>query len=517
MNITVVCKQIQAQSVDAIVVNLCEDVSLNSGASAAVDTALGSSDGIPGSGALSRIIALGDFRGRLNEVALIYGNGLIPATRVIVVGLGKRESLSAERVRQASATAIRKARDLGCKRVASVVHGAGTGGMDPRIAARATVEGTLAGAYQFRDHRSKSDDTQRIAEMLLVEQDRNKIDAIKSGAREGEIIAGAINTARRWVNLAPNALNPQVLADEARKEAQRIGLSCDVLGEAEIRQLGMGALLAVSQGSVNPPRFVVLDTAPDSGTEPDLLLIGKGVTFDSGGYSIKTAEGMLSMKGDMAGAAAVIAATLALHELKAPRRIVALAPMVENMISGGATRPGDVITTMAGITVEIVNTDAEGRLILADAIHYAKRFRPRAIVDIATLTGVSATAMGEGMAASLISNNDGLCARLLSASESSGERMWRMPLYAEYGDKIKSDYADIKNTGGSKGGLGASAYFLKRFIDHSAAGEATAAPAWAHIDMAGMAFASDTRGTHVRGASGFGVRALIELGLIREQ
>ena len=212
-----------------------------------------------------------------------------------------------------------------------------------------------------------------------------------------------------------------------------------------------------------------------------------------------------------------IAATLALHELKALRRIVALAPMVENMISGGATRPGDVITTMAGITVEIANTDAEGRLILADAIHYAKRFRPHAIVDIATLTGVSAMAMGEGVAASVISNNDGLCARLLSASESSGERMWRMPLFAEYADKIKSDYADVKNTGGSKGGLGASAYFLKRFVDHSAAGEHATPPAWAHIDMAGMAFSSDTRGASVRGASGFGVRALIELGLSAER
>jgi len=516
MKISVLNKQIQATPADALVVNLFEGVQVPGGATGAVDTALGASDGIPGDGAISQLIKLGDFKGKLNEIAVVYTHGLIPSPRVIVVGLGKAGELTLDRVRQASGSAIRKARDLGCKSVATIVHGAGIGGLDTQQAARATAEGAVMAEYQFREHRAKPENGKNIDSLLLVEYDPKKIDAVSAGLREGEIIGNGVNSARTLMNRAPNVLNPVAMAEYVLEMAVRVGLKCTILTETEIKENNMGGIIAVSQGSANAPRFVVLEHNPtgsmaqssSSQSQKPLVFVGKGVTFDTGGISLKDPGGMEAMKGDMGGAAAVIGAMQAVAELNLPRHVIGLVPMVENMPSDRAYRPGDVITMMSGLTVEILSTDAEGRMILADALHWAKRYEPAGVVDLATLTGACVIALGEGVAAGLFVNQDGWAKQLLGAADKAGERLWQLPLYSEYGDKIRGDFAEIKNTGGRYGGVGTSAYFLKRFAEDEKGNDAYP---WGHIDMAGMTFSNETRGYQGKGAMGYGVRMLVEL------
>jgi leucyl aminopeptidase len=504
--LTVLNKQIQATPADAIIVNLFEGVTTPGGATGAVDTALGASDGVPGDGLISKLLQLGDFKGKFNDTAVIYTNGLIPAPRVIVVGLGKSKDFSLDRLRQASGTAVRKARELGCKRVATIVHGSGIGGMNPREAAQATVEGALLGTYQFNEHKSKKGNGKQLDEIMVVEYDKAKLDEVQAGAFAGQATANGVNAARTLINRAPNALHPVAFAEQAQAMAQRVGLKCTVFTEKEIAEHNMGGIQAVAQGSAQPARLVIWEHNPDATGEP-LVFIGKGVTFDTGGISIKPSEGMQNMKADMAGAAAVFGAMQAIAELKLPQRVIGMIPLVENMPSDRAFRPGDVITMMSGLTVEIISTDAEGRMILADALHYAKRYKPRGVVDLATLTGACVIALGDGVAAGVFSNNDDWAQTVLRAADAQGEKLWQLPLYAEYGDKIRSDYAEIKNSGGRNGGVGTSAYFLKRFVEE---GEDDAYP-WAHIDMAGMMFSDSTRGYQVKGGMGYGVRMLIQL------
>ncbi len=506
MKISVIQKQIQALPADALIVNWFEGAMTPTGAAGAVDSALGATDGIPGDGMLSRLIKLGDFKGKHNEVAVLYTNGLIPSPRVILVGLGSKDKLTPDRVRQASGTAVRKARDLGCKHVTSVVHGGGIGGLDVRIAAQATIEGAVMGAYQFREYKSGANG-KAIDELTLVEFNPARQQAVRSGAQDGEIIAQGVNTARTLINRAPNHLTPALLADAAREISTASGLTATILDEVGIAQLKMGGIMAVAQGSASRPRFVVLDSAPDNKTPP-LVLVGKGVTFDSGGISLKDPAGMESMKADMGGAAAVLGAMQAIGQLHLPQRVIALLPMVENMPSGRSFRPGDVVTMMSGLKVEIISTDAEGRMILADALHYAQRYQPRAVVDLATLTGACVVALGEGVAAGLFSNDDAFAMQLLKSAAAAGERLWQLPMFPEYGEKIKSDVADIKNSTGRTAGIGTSAWFLKRFIETEQGKDAFP---WAHIDMAPMMFNTENKGYQLHGAMGFGVRTLVEL------
>ncbi len=507
--VTILNKQIQATPADAIIVNLFEGVTVPAGATGAVDTALGSSNGVPGRGLISQLLQLGDFKGRLNDTAVVYTHGLIPAPRVIVAGLGKHKDFTLDRLRQASGAAVRKARDLGCKRVATIVHGSGIGGMDVRDAAQATVEGALLGTFQFAEHKSrigKNGNDKALDEIIVVEYDSAKLDAVQAGAQAGEIVADGVNAARALINRSPNVLHPASFAQLAQEMAQRVGLKCTVLTEKEIAEQHMGGIQAVAQGSAQPARVVIWEHNPGDAAAP-LVFIGKGVTFDTGGISIKAGEGMQNMKADMSGAAAVFGAMQAIAELKLPGRVIGITPLVENMPSDRAYRPGDVITMMSGLTVEILSTDAEGRMILADALHYAKQYKPRGVVDLATLTGACVIALGEGMAAGVFSNDDDWVKAVLRAADAQGERLWQLPLYAEYGDKIRSDYAEIKNSGGRMGGVGTSAYFLKRFVEE---GDEDAYP-WAHIDMAGMMFSDSARGYNVKGGMGYGVRTLVEL------
>jgi leucyl aminopeptidase len=427
---------------------------------------------------------------------------------VIVVGLGKVADINLDRVRQASAWSARRARDLGCKTIATVAHGAGTGQIAAAVAAQAVVEGVLLGLYEWREHRNAPRERGPLESLTLVEFDESKLAAIESGARAGESIAAGVNRARDLLNEPPNYLLPKNLADAAEKMAQETGVKCVVHDSEWMREQKMGALLAVTQGSVNPPQFVELDYR-GADTAP-IIFVGKGITFDSGGISLKPAEGMEAMKNDMGGAAAVIGAVEAVARLKLPLHVMGLIPTCENLPSGTAYRPADVLTARNGKTIEVISTDAEGRLILADALCYAADFKPQAVIDLATLTGACVIALGENVAAGFFCNDDDLARQIKIASNNTNEKLWRLPLYDEYRDKIRTDNADIKNTGGRYGGVGSSAVFLEEFTSYP----------WAHWDIAGMA--TDTVGYTpltprvrlpyvIRGGTGFGVRALVEL------
>jgi leucyl aminopeptidase len=503
MELRVQAGQLGDAAADTLVVNLFQGQAEPAGATAAVDRAAG--------GAVSRLLASGDFTGKLNQVAALYppaGAGSPAAQRVIVVGLGKREELTLDRVRQASATVSRKARDLGARRLATIVHGAGAGALDPAAAAQALVEGALLGLYRYDALKSRRDDeaaSRALDELIVVELDAQKLPAIEAGVARGRILAESTTFARTLVNQPGNVLPPAALAEEAQRMAAETGLRFEALGPEQLAELGMGALLGVAQGSEQPPRFIILEHAPDGpgGTagQPPVVLCGKGVTFDTGGISIKSGDGMWEMKTDMGGGAAVIGALRALALLKAPQRTIGLVPAVENMPSGKAIRPGDVLRAMDGQTIEIISTDAEGRLILADALAYAHRYHPAALLDVATLTGGVITALGHG-AAGVMANNPDVVARLQRAADLTGEKVWELPLWDdEYKKSIRSDVADMKNAGSRAGSAIAGGMLLKQF-----AGQAP----WAHLDIAGMAWAESDSPYKPKGATGYGVRLLAE-------
>ena len=499
MEIGVVAGSIQETEDELIVVNLFEGVETAGGATAAVDMALG--------GAIGEAIAAGDFRGKKGEVAIFYTGGAIPARRVLVVGLGPQDQFSLDAVRWAAAAAAQQARRLGVNSFSSIVHGGGAGGFPLEAAAQAVVEGTILGLYDYRELKNEPPDRPDPERFTLVQFDPAKVEAVEAGAGMGEIAAEAACLARDLVNRPANYATPSELADVAFEIAGGFGsMRCQVLSEEDAAELGMGAFLGVAQGSEEPAAFIILEHNPGREDLDTVVLVGKGITFDTGGISLKQAENMDRMRGDMAGGAAVLATIYAVGLLDLPLHVVGLVPATENMPGASAYKPGDVLKAMNDKTIEVVNTDAEGRLILADALVYAGRFEPKAVVDLATLTGACVVALGRGVAAGAFGTDDDLVARLGAASEASGERIWHMPLYEDYMDKLESLTADLANTGGRFGGVGASAMFLKQFAEGYP---------WVHLDIAGMAF-EERSGTPKRppylqkGGTGFGVRLLIQ-------
>jgi leucyl aminopeptidase len=495
MQLSVVQGDIAQQKTDALVVNLFEGVTAPGGATGAVDRAL--------NGAIRYLIAGGDFTGKAGTTALLYTNGSIPAARVLVVGLGKTEQFDLKAARKAAATAHKAlARLKGVKQYATIVHGAGIGGLEVPSAAQAVAEGVLLAGYKAPNY--KREKPENGAEgCTIVEYDRSRLPAVQQGVDAGRVLAEAIAHARDYVSEPPNVLFPAELARRARAMAEQAGLTCTVLGEEEMRELGMGILLAVSQGSRREAQLIILaHTPPGTENQPPLVLVGKGVTFDTGGISIKPWDGMWMMKDDMGGAAAVIGALEAIARLKVQRRVIGVAACVENMPDGNAFRPGDILTGITGKTCEILSTDAEGRLILADALGYVARYQPAAVVDLATLTGAIGVALGP-QAAGLFANRDDLRDRLLAAAERSGERLWPMPLYEEYLEEIKGEMAEVKNSGGRTNGVATSAKFIEHF---------TEGYPWAHLDIASMVWANNDREpTTPKGATGYGVRLLVSL------
>lgn len=495
MQLTVMQANIVEQVADCLVVNLFEGVTAPSGATSAVDAALG--------GAIGRLIASGDFTGKAGATALLYTDGKLATPRVLIVGLGSVEKFDLRAARSCAAAVVKALSKLnGVKTFATVVHGAGVGALEPRAAAQALAEATVLAAYQPPQYkREKKHATPQSC--TVVEFNPEQFAAVSTGVGDGETIGVAVCAARDFSNEPPNVLFPVEFARRARAMAASVGLYCNVLDEETMRQAGMNILLAVSRGSAHEAQLVILEHAPaDQATEAPLVFIGKGITFDTGGISIKPSERMEEMKHDMSGAAAVVGAMEAIARLNLPRRVIGLAVCVENMPDGNAFRPGDILTGITGKTTEILSTDAEGRLILADALGYVAQFGPEAVIDLATLTGAIGIALGPH-AAGLFYNDEAVKDALLRASDASGERLWPMPLYDEYMDAIKGDMAEVKNSGGRSGGVGTSAKFLQHF---------TEGYPWAHLDIAAVAWTTaDKEALNPKGATGYGVRLLVEL------
>lgn len=495
MQLTVVQGNIAQQAVDALVVNLFEGVTTPGGATGAVDKAL--------DGAISALLAGGDFAGKAGSTALLYTNGKLPAARVLLVGLGKAEKFDALAARKAAASAYKALKALkGVKRYATIVHGAGIGGLDVTTAAQALADGSVAAAYQAPNYRREKPENGPES-CVVVEFDDAKLDGVRDGVAAGQVIAEAVCRARDYVSEPANVLYPVEFARRARAMAEETGLRCTVLTEAEMEALGMNILLAVSRGSDREAQLIILEHAPPGAEqEQPLVLVGKGITFDTGGISIKPWDGMWLMKDDMGGAAAVIGAMEAIGRLNLPRRVIGVAACVENMPDGKAFRPGDILTGITGKTCEILSTDAEGRLVLADALGYVARYNPAAVVDLATLTGAIGVALG-AQAAGLFANHEGLRDALLAAAGQTGERLWPMPLFDEYMDEIKGEMAEVKNSGGRMGGVGTSAKFIEHF---------TEGYPWAHLDIAAMVWSNTERDAATpKGATGYGVRLLVAL------
>lgn len=439
----------------------------------------------------------GDFKGKEGETALLYPGDAISASRLLLVGLGEREKFTLDKLRRAAATAAKKTRSLGVAEMTLLPRSPESA--DTEQMAQAAAEGVILGLYRFRKHKSTSDeeepDLQRVD--LLEESEP---EAIARGAQNGENIARGATLARDLANEPANAATPEFLAERAREISERHGISLTVLDRAGIEAEGMTGLSTVGRSAANEPRFIALEHR-GGGDEAPAVIVGKGVTFDSGGISIKPSAGMEEMKFDMGGAAAVLGAMEAVGALELPLNVVALVPATENLPAGDAYRPSDVLEFKNGKTAEIISTDAEGRLILADALLYAKRYEPSAVVDCATLTGAALVALGKH-ASGLMGNDDVLVSEVRAAGESTGERAWPLPMFEEYKEQIKSDTADIKNTGGRNAGTITAGAFLAEFADFP----------WAHLDIAGTAWDVPRSNPYIaKGATGTPARLLVEL------
>ena len=493
MEIQAVVDDIAKVKAGAIIVNYFEGMKRPDGDTATVDKAL--------DGAISQLIEQGDIKGKLNEVTLLYSMGKLPANRIVVAGLGKQPELSINKIRGAVAETCRWLRQKGVDSIASVVQGAGINGINIESAAQAVTEGALLGLYTFRRHITKKENNfGEIKQLLIVGSDKEK-PLLEQAIAKGRILAEAANWARDLVNEPANYMTPSQMAEAARQLAKSYGLKVDVLEREQMAEAGMGALLGVAQGSQQPPKFIILNYKGSNSDEVDIALVGKGITFDSGGISIKPSKGMDEMKGDMAGGAAVMAALSAIAQLKTKINVMAIVPATENMPSGSALKPGDILTAMNSKTIEVLDTDAEGRLILADALSYAKKFDAKFIIDVATLTGACRVALGN-LCTGAFSNNQELADRVIAAGNEAGEYTWQLPMYDEYKEQLKSDVADIKNTGGRYGGAITAAKFLAEFVDDTP---------WVHLDIAGTSESDKEKGYLVKGATGVPVRTLVNL------
>ncbi len=451
-------------------------------------------------GALTRAVMAQEFSGSAQQTLLLHGNRQLVAERILLIGLGKERDITLETLRRGGATAVEQLRqrrltDFTWIPTDSPLHNLPIGAM-----ASAWVEGLLLADYRFE--RYLSADPKRIAslkQLNVLTERKGDLPAINTAVARAEKLCRGVLLARDLVNEPGNVKSPIFLAEQAQAMAAEVGLQCTVLDRPALERKGCGALLGVAQGSIREPRLIVLHYQ-GAGEERPVALIGKGVVFDSGGISLKPGEKMDQMKMDMAGGAAVLGTMLAAALLKLPVNLTAIIPAVENLPSGSALRPGDILTSLAGSTIEVLNTDAEGRLILADALTYAKRFNPREVIDVATLTGACIIALGHH-AAAILGNHNGLLRQLQRAGEASGERCWQLPLWDEYSEQIKSEIADLKNIGGRPAGTITAAAFLQHFAKDFR---------WAHLDIAGTAWQEKSSDYRPAGGTGFGVRLLIE-------
>jgi leucyl aminopeptidase len=452
-------------------------------------------------GAITRLLESGDFSGKKDELAVLYPAG--PVARVLLVGVGKAEELQLAGVRRAAAAAAKRVRSIGVPSAAFHFAAGLPPGASPADAAEAIGEGLAFGAWQFTELKRPPDEPKPelmridvLAPVATAEWER--------GHAIGAAIGAGQSYARGLQVLPGNQCTPTYVAQAAAGLGARHGIKVTVLGRDEIIQEGMGALWCVAQGSAEEPRFIVLEYEGAAGAP--LVLVGKGVTFDTGGISIKPAQGMEDMKFDMSGAAAVLGAFEVLGRLKPKVHVVGLIPSAENMPSSTAVKPGDVVKSHFGKTIEIINTDAEGRLLLCDALSYARRFSPAAVVDIATLTGAIVVALGNSTTG-VMGSDDALVEEIRGAGDRADERVWPLPLHDDYRELMKSDIADVKNAGGRAAGSITAGWFLREFVEGYP---------WAHLDIAGTAYSEREDATRVKGPTGIGVRLFSELVLGRQ-
>lgn len=499
MQIAVESGNISQQAVDTIVVQATEDSRRLIGPATYVDEAL---DGL-----LSDMRRNGHISGRIGETRTVPTGGRISASRVLVHGLGKRERLTLDLLRNQTAALTRTLRGHNAGTVALSSYGGTTlSGASPEEAGRTLAEAIELGLYRFDKHHTKAADRPRgsVDTVSIIEPARSKVAALRRGVEQGQILGQAQNLARDLSNEPANLMTPTLVAERAQRIASEYDLECTIIERSEAERLGMGSYLSVARGSEQPPKFIVLRYAGGTGRNWTGL-IGKGITFDSGGISLKPPASMERMKADMSGAACVLGAMQAIGQLRPKVNVMAIAPCTENMPSGRATKPGDVIYAMDGQSIEVLNTDAEGRLVLADAIAYARANGCTSLVDVATLTGAMSVALGS-VRVGTFANQDRLWNELERASQASGERLWRLPLDREYDEQLKSDVADMKNTGGRGAGAITAAKFLQRFVGDTP---------WAHFDIAGVMDATADQGVLVKGVSGIPVRTLVHFVLNR--
>jgi leucyl aminopeptidase len=478
-----------AHATELLAVAVSPGASVASGVMAALDRGLG--------GALGRALASGDMRGKAADEVLLYGGGSGPR-RVLLLGVGESKDVTPEIVRRMAARAVRAAEKLRMPSLSVCLDGLGPVPSAQR--AQAAAEGAALAAWRFRELKVAATDdapTAVGAVDLLGSGDKAELER---GALTGAIVARAENVARTLQSRPGNIATPTHLAEEAIRIAGGVGLQITIFDEARMREEGMHAILAVSQGSYEEARFIILEHRGGQPGDAPLVLVGKGLSFDAGGISLKPPEGMENMKFDMSGGAAVIAAMQAVAELGVRANVVGLVPSSENLPSGRALKPGDVIRTLAGKTVEVINTDAEGRLLLADALAFGARLRPAAMVDCATLTGAVLVALGHH-ASAVFGNDDTLVAEVTAAGEASGQRCWRLPLWDEYRKQLDSTTADLQNIGGRPGGSITAARFLQEFVGDTK---------WAHLDIAATAYGDGDLPYHRKGGYGVPTRLLIE-------
>jgi len=459
---------------------------------------LGPLDGVL-QGAIGRVYRAGDFGGKRDQVALLYGEGGLGRVLLVGAGAGGRDE-----VRRAAAVGSKRARAIGVERIGLWCAPEARSDVSLTLIGQALAEGAAQGAWHYAEMKQPPEDPKPVlagADLLATKSESAEV---TSGCRTGEAI-GAGHLLTRWVQTLPaNVCTPTYLASVATDLAARHGFKATILDRVAIETEGMRALLAVAQGSANDPRFIVLEHRGGGDSKP-VVLVGKGVTFDTGGISIKPAASMEDMKYDMSGAAAVLGTFETIGRLKPKVNVVGLIPSAENMPSATAYRPGDVVKSHFGKTIEVINTDAEGRLLLVDALSYARRFEPAAVLDIATLTGAIVIGLG-AVAAGVMGNDADLVAEAIGAGQRAGERLWELPLWDDYRDLIKSDIADVKNSGGRSAGSISAGWFLREFVDGYP---------WAHLDIAGTAYTDRDTPPMAKGPTGIGVRLFSEFVLGR--
>lgn len=498
MEVQVVVKPLEEANSELLVLTVFEDELENLDYLKGVEEKLG--------GKIAEMIESGEVKGKYREFTLLHTDK-ISAKRILIMGMGKRKDYSLDRIRSITANSSRYARRISSTEMA--IHDFSAFGLPAQDCAEAIVEGILLGMYRFDRHKTKKKDEtgkKLLQKIKIIAASEDNVEALQRGGDKGIVIAECANYCRDLVNEPANFMTPARFAELAQEIAAELQIKIQVLEQEELEKEGMGSFLAVAKGSDLPPKMVVMEYQGYPGGKT-IAIVGKGVTFDSGGYDIKPADGMLRMYGDMGGAAATLTAMKAIAQQKLPVNVVAVTPLTENLVNGKAFKPSDILTSMSGKTIEVLNTDAEGRLILCDAMTYVQKYyNPDVLVDIATLTGAAIIALGRTVSATL-TNSDDLYTRMFAAGEYSGERVWRLPLYDEFRSQLVSDVADIENVGGRSAGTITAAIFLKEFVDEDRP--------WIHLDIAGTSMMEEEIARYVKnpylpkeGGTGTGTRLL---------